>query len=191
MHANIDVHEPRTLQDEDTPLSFSMEGYEGRPPSTLVTHFWAPCWNSVQSVNKFQTEVGGPLRDGQIGKRLVEPQRKDRPQYSMEIPTAFKPREGHLLVVPAYHVFGSEELSVLSPAVGELAVKPYIAVNPSDARSLPMEDDGTLEVVLSGISHYLPVRLSRTVSPGLARVPMGLVGLQWDGLPFWFKFSGR
>ena len=189
VYANIDVNEPRTLQDKDTPLSFSMEGYEGRPPSTLVTHFWAPGWNSVQSVNKFQTEVGGPLRDGEIGKRLIEPQQKGKPQYVTEIPTAFEPRKGYLLVVPAYHVFGSEELSVLSPAVAELAVKPYMAVNPSDARSLPMQDDGTLEVAFSGISHYLPVRLSQKVSPGLACVPTGLVGLQWDGLPFWFKFS--
>jgi NADH-quinone oxidoreductase subunit G len=189
MHANIDVREPRTLQDKDTPLSFSMEGYEGPPPSVLITHFWAPHWNSVQSVNKFQTDVGGPLRDGQVGKRLIEPKPKARPGYSTEIPAAFKPRKGYLLVVPAYHVFGSDELSVLSPSVAELAVKPYVAVNPADARTLPMEDNGRLEVVFSGISHYLPVRLSSKVSPGLAGVPMGLKGLQWDGLPFWFKFT--
>ena len=189
MHANIDVREPMPPHDQDAPLSFSMEGYEGRPPSTLATRFWAPGWNSVQSVNKFQTEVGGPLRDGEVGKRLIEPKRKDRPPYSAEIPAAFQPREGHLLIVPAYHVFGSDELSILSPAIAELAARPCIAVNPSDARNLPMEDDGTLEVSLSGISHCLPIRLSRTVSPGVARVPVGLVGLQWDGGPFWFQLS--
>jgi len=188
MHANIDVHEPKTLQDKDAPLSFSMEGYEGRPPSTLITHFWAPHWNSVQSVNKFQTEVGGPLRDGEIGKRLIEPRPKAKPMYSTKIPTAFKPRKGHVLVVPAYHLFGSEELSALSPAVAELTTKPYVSINPTDARNLPVEDDGTLEVVFSGISHYLPVRLSNKVPRGLARVPMWLAGLRWDGVPFWFKF---
>jgi NADH-quinone oxidoreductase subunit G len=73
MYANIDVREHKTAQDPDSPLSFSMEGYNGRPPSSLITHFWAPSWNSVQSVNKFQSEVGGELRDGDPGIRLVEP----------------------------------------------------------------------------------------------------------------------
>jgi hypothetical protein len=47
-------------------------------------------------------------------------------------------------------------------------------------------DDGTIEVAFAGISHFLPVRLSSKVPPGMAQVPMGLPGLPWDGLPFWF-----
>ena len=61
MHANVSVHEPKPPPDPDSPLAFSMEGYERKPPSPLVTNFWAPGWNSVQSVNKFTRETAGPL----------------------------------------------------------------------------------------------------------------------------------
>ena len=83
MHANIDVHEPKPPDDPDSPLAFSMEGYPRRSrPPRLIPRFWAPGWNSVQAVNKFQDEVGGPLRGGDPGRRLIEPggqRRRQRP----------------------------------------------------------------------------------------------------------------
>ena len=71
MLANISVHEPKPPDDPDTPLSFSMEGYEGQPPAPLISRYWSPGWNSVQALNKFQQEVGGPLKGGDPGKRLI------------------------------------------------------------------------------------------------------------------------
>ncbi len=67
MHANVSVHEPRPPQDTETPLSFSMEGFKNRPPAALIDHYWSPGWNSVQSLNKFQQEVNGPLTGGDPG----------------------------------------------------------------------------------------------------------------------------
>jgi NADH-quinone oxidoreductase subunit G len=186
VHANVSVEEPRTPEDPNTPLSFSMEGFAGRPPSPLITRFWAPHWNSVQAVNKFQLRVGGSLAGGDPGKRLIEPATTKAPQYYGDIPPGFHPRKGHLLIVPAYHVFGSEELSIRSQAVAELADAPYVAVNPADVEDLPIESDGTIEIAFAGISTCLPVRLSPEVPRGLARVPMGLTERPWDGLPFWW-----
>ncbi len=60
MFADIDVSEPQPPADIDSPLTFSMEGYQKQPPSSLIPRFWAPGWNSVQALNKFQEEVGGP-----------------------------------------------------------------------------------------------------------------------------------
>jgi NADH-quinone oxidoreductase subunit G len=186
IHAHVDVKEARTPEDSDAPLSFSMEGYQGQPPSSLITRFWAPRWNSVQSVNKFQAHVGGSLRGGDPGKRLIEPRPWNGHEYYANVPAPFSRREGYLLIVPAYHIFGSEELSIRSDAIAELAVKPYISVNPADAGSLPMEDDGTVEIAFAGVSAYLAVRVSPGVPRGLAQVPMDLTGQQWDGLPFWW-----
>ena len=62
MLANITVHEPKPPDDPDLPLAFSMEGNPGQPPPALITLFWSPGWNSIQAVNKFQSEIGGPLR---------------------------------------------------------------------------------------------------------------------------------
>ena len=73
MWAHRDVNVPTPPHDSDAPLSFSMEGLHGPPPPALIPRYWAPGWNSVQALNKFQEEVGGPLRGGDPGQRLIEP----------------------------------------------------------------------------------------------------------------------
>jgi NADH-quinone oxidoreductase subunit G len=117
MLANISVHEPKPVEDSDTPLSFSMEGYEGIPPAPLIPRYWSPGWNSVQALNKYQQEVGGPLKGGDPGKRLIEPKQDARPKYFSNIYTLsdLKPDAS----LPAYSIFGSEELSSQAPAVAE------------------------------------------------------------------------
>lgn len=118
MLANVNVHEPKPPEDTDSPLSFSMEGHEEQPPSPLISRYWAPGWNSVQALNKFQQEVGGPLAGGDPGKRLIEPKQDAKPDYFTNIPapSGLKPNDASL---PRYSIFGSEELSSYSPAVIE------------------------------------------------------------------------
>ena len=82
IHADVDVSEPKPPDDPDSPLAFSMEGSERQPPAALIPRFWAPHWNSIQALNKFQEEVAGPLRGGNAGKRLIEP----RPEACRWIP---------------------------------------------------------------------------------------------------------
>ena len=69
MFADMSVYEPQTPEDTDSPLSFSMEGYEGMPPASLVTHYWAPGWNSVQAL----FGSGDPFKKGDYGIRLIHP----------------------------------------------------------------------------------------------------------------------
>ena len=33
-----------------------------------MSRLWAPGWNSVQAITKFQEEIGGPLRGGDPGR---------------------------------------------------------------------------------------------------------------------------
>ena len=118
MLANISVHEPKPPEDLDSPLSFSMEGYGGLPPAPLIPRYWSPGWNSVQALNKFQQNVGGPLKDGDPGKRLIEPKQDARPKYFLHVlpPSDVKPENASL---PGYFIFGSEELSSYAPGVAE------------------------------------------------------------------------
>jgi NADH-quinone oxidoreductase subunit G len=118
MLADISVHEPKPPQDPDSPLSFSMEGYEGQPPAPLISRYWSPGWNSVQALNKFQQEVAGPLPGGDPGKRLIEPASDGRPAYFGDIPQAVK-REYSVSDFPQYTIFGSEELSSYAPGIVE------------------------------------------------------------------------
>jgi NADH-quinone oxidoreductase subunit G len=197
MHANVTVHESRPPQDPDCPLAFSMEGYDGQPPAPLILRYWSPGWNSVQSLNKFQQEVGGHLRGGDPGKRLIEPavlpsslptRQGTEPSLSRKrhsgasetsgplisfprnVPEAFEPKENEWLIVPLYNIFGSDELSLLAPGIAERAPKPYICLNPEDAKRLDLRDGDVVELSLSAIKHELLMH----VSPGL---PNGVAGL--------------
>jgi NADH-quinone oxidoreductase subunit G len=187
MHADTMLQEPKPPDDADSPLSFSMEGYEGIPPAALVARFWAPGWNSVQSVNKFQSEVGGPLSGGPTGRRLIEPGEGEGISYFQEIPAAFVPRPGEFLLVPFYHIFGSEELSVLSAGVSEMAPKPYLALSNPDAEGIDIREGDRVRLVLSGKSYILRVLVIASLPKGLSGLPSGLPGLEGIILPQWGK----
>jgi NADH-quinone oxidoreductase subunit G len=177
MHANVDVHEPKPPDDPDSPLSFSMEGYEGQPPAALIPRFWAPHWNSIQSLNKFQEEIAGPLRGGDPGQRLIEPAEVDVNSYFQRIPAAFKPQDDQWLVVPIHHIFGSEELSALTPGIQELAPEPYLALHPEDAADLQAEEGKEVALDIEDVIYRLPVKLVPTLPRGVAGLPVGLPGL--------------
>jgi len=186
MHANISVHEPKPPDDPDSPLRFSMEGYPSQPPSPLITRFWAPAWNSVQSLNKFQAEVGGALVGGDPGLRLIEPAANGAAAFVAEIPSAFRARKNEWLVVGLHHIFGSEELSSLSRGVAERAPEPYIAVNPDDAEALEVQEDTSVEIEIDGSTHRYPVRLLAGLARGVVGIPVG-VGTQGLAFPVWSR----
>jgi NADH-quinone oxidoreductase subunit G len=184
MLVNIDVSEPKPPDDSDSSLAFSMEGTPEKPPAGLIPFFWSPGWNSIQAVNTYQKEIGGPLREGDAGLRLFEPAPVNGQAYFSSIPSAFEPRQGEWLLVPIHHIFGSDELSLSAPGIAELAAKPYVAVNSTD---LP---DG-LEVEVSSTSgtFRLPVRLRSDLPPGVAGLPAGLPGLAGFTSPVWGKIA--
>jgi NADH-quinone oxidoreductase subunit G len=72
IYANKTMHEPAPPQDPDSPYAHSMEGASAHVPAAKAAFFWAPSWNSVQSLNKFQEDVGGPLKGGPTGYRLFD-----------------------------------------------------------------------------------------------------------------------
>ena len=184
VRADVSVHEPKPPADPDSPLAFSMEGYPQQPPSPLITRFWAPGWNSVQSLNKFQSEVGGALAGGDPGQRLIEPAADDAPADAPDVPDPFEPRDGELLVAPLHHIFGSEEWSAASPAVAQRSPEPYAAMNPEDARKLDVEEGALVEVRLDGAAYRLPARLTAGMTQGVLGVPVGVAVTGVD-LPAW------
>ena len=183
IHADRDVSEPKPPDDPDSPLAFSMEGYPGLPPPALIPFFWAPGWNSAQSVTKFQAGVSGELRGGHPGKRLIEPVETATPRYFHDIPRAFSPREGLWLVIAIHHVFGSEELSARSAGVAQLAPQAYIAFNAGDAAELGVQNGRMIELKIAGAKRSLPVKIVPSLPKGVAGVPAGIPPLTGLTLP--------
>lgn len=177
MRANISVHEPRTPQDQDSPFAFSMEGYAGSAEDRQQIPFaWAPGWNSPQAWNKFQDEVGGHLRAGDPGVRLIEPQ-GDRLGWFETVPAAFNPARGRWQVVPVHHLFGSEETSSRAAPVQERIPQPYLALAKAEADRLGVNDGALLSFRVNGQELRLPLRVDEGLGLGLLALPAGLPGI--------------
>ncbi|MGD0234849.1 MAG: NADH-quinone oxidoreductase subunit NuoG [Syntrophorhabdales bacterium] len=186
MTANISVNEPKQSEDMDSPLAFSMEGYEGIPPSPLIARFWAPGWNSVQAVNKFQSEIAGPLLGGDPGKRLLEPRAESAGHgYFQEVPEPFQQRPDEWLFVPSHHIFGSEELSALSPSIAERIPAAYVGLNPEDASGLGAKEGERVELAVGTVRNELPCVFRSDVPAGVALLPVWLPNVRTVLLPAW------
>ncbi len=184
-HAHLSVFEPQPEVDPDSPFSFSMEGYQGQPPAALVPRFWAPGWNSAQALNRFQMEVGGPLRGGPIGKRLLEPNvsfglggvgggllQTPPPESAPEKHAVSLGKEEIWLVTRAA-IFGSEELSRRAPAIASLSPTPTISLHPEEAASRCLAEAEMLRLEVDGETWLLPLRFDARVARGTASVPAG------------------
>jgi NADH-quinone oxidoreductase subunit G len=183
IHSGVTIHEPEPPADPDSPFAFSMEGYQGELPGALAPRFWAPGWNSIQALNKFQGEVGGPLRGGDPGSRLIEAAPAEGVSYFTRQMPPPAPRDERLIVVPLHHIFGSEELSMLTPAVAERAPRPYLALHPDDANRLSLAEGDEVDLALGETTLPLTVRLILGLARGVAGVPAGLPGLPGLDLP--------
>lgn len=173
MLSHLTVHEPPPPSDPETPLAFSMEGYRAPVPSPLISQFWSPGWNSIQAVNKYQDEVGGPLRDEMPGLRLIEPVATKAPFWFTAVPRPFQSTSHRWLLLPLSGVFGSEELSNQAPAIAERIPEPFMSLHPSDGERLGLEEGCSIELELHGTTCSLAVQLDHSIPVGTAGLFLG------------------
>jgi NADH-quinone oxidoreductase subunit G len=176
MRAHLDVHESPPPPDPDAPLAFSMEGYGGAPPAASIARYWAPGWNSVQALNRFQEEIAGPLRGGEPGRRIFERATTTPTAAGRTPPPPFIPHADGWRVVALHHVFGSEELSALAPAIASLAPEPYAALNAEEAARIGAKDGDPLEIVAGTETRVLPLHIVPELPSGALGLPAGLPG---------------
>ena len=93
------------------------------------------------------------------------------------MPEAFGRHQDKWLVVPIHHVFGSDELSVVSSEVLELVPRPYLALSSKDGKDLAVADGDVVELRVNGSTLKLEVRLQAELPLGLAGCPAGLPGV--------------
>jgi NADH-quinone oxidoreductase subunit G len=164
------VHVPQPPSDAETPFVFTMEGSDRDAPAALVARFWAPGWNSVNALTRFQEEVSGPLRGGPSGARLL------RGDGSVPVPPAAEPEEravdaaaGQLRAVPLHDVFASDELATRAEAIRARAEAPVVVLHPEDAARLGVAAGEPVQ--LEGACR--PLRLTVRTEPAFARGHVG------------------
>jgi NADH-quinone oxidoreductase subunit G len=187
MHADRNVREPKPPVSADSPFSSTMEGYYGKVPPALLPFFWAPGWNSVQSVNKFQAEIGGALAGGDPGVRLLESHTEAALPYYTNIPEAFVPRAGVWLAIALPRVFGDDEQSARATPIRERMAPPALALNDEDASLIGATLGQLLECELDGEFHSLALE----IHPELPRGVAGIAGLaeKAHALPAWIHIT--
>ena len=152
-------------------------------PAALLPSVWSAGWNSGNGLHKLQEEVGGPLRGGPSGARLLDGAGRAQPLPAPPVPPAFRARDDDFVLVPLHHIFGSDDLSMHTPGIAERAPQPYIAVNREDAERLELEEGDWLELWLPWLDVRAGFRLAPSLPTGVAGVPVGLAGMPYVPLP--------
>ena len=177
MHAHLNVHEPKTTVDEETPFSYSMEGLNRNQPGSLIPYVWSPGWNSNQSVFKFQQEVAGSLQGGEVGVRLLDVSSngtglQHRFREPPETDSGSTTVDG-MRLLPLYSIFGSDELSGFSPPIIERSSGPQLLLNPGEVQRLGLTVGGGVKS--PGLGSF-EVCVSSEMPRGYAGIVLGMRG---------------
>jgi NADH-quinone oxidoreductase subunit G len=189
MQANLAVSEPKPLQDDDSPLTYTMEGYTGIPPSSMIPYFWAPGWNSGQAVNKYQQEMGGALRKEDPGICLFANKKEGASPFFKDSPEAFIPRPGKHLLLPQYQLFGSGELSIHSKAISELVPAATIVLSKKDAADLGAANGTLITIEKNDFQYRLPLIIHDELCNGIVLASAGYQGMPAPPWGSWVKLS--
>jgi NADH-quinone oxidoreductase subunit G len=183
--ANVSLHEPPPARDPDSPLAYTMEGASIGAPASLNARFWSPGWNSDQSVSKFQVEVSGQLIGGDPGVRLFEPPAQEAGMYFPPSPADQPARDGMLMLVPRYHVFGSEELSSLAPGIASRTSPSSISLSRAECEKRGLREGDRARVTVDGAEATEMAVLIREMPEGTASIAPGVPGTPVLPLPAW------
>ena len=188
INANIVVSEAKLPQDPDSPLAFSMEGQNEFPPSSLVPFYWTPGWNSVQAMYNYLNEPDGQMKGGDPGVRLFEKStgsKRDNLEYNSQ---KSEVRKDELKIVPVYQIFGSEELSAVSPSIIERIQEPFVFINPKDSEIFQLSDGESVMLEISNIKLNVKVKTEKSIVQGMAGLSVNLPGMPYTGIPGSGKF---
>ncbi|HEY5470531.1 MAG TPA: NADH-quinone oxidoreductase subunit NuoG [Bacteroidales bacterium] len=188
IHSNISVSEAGVPDDPDSPLSFSMEGRNENPPSSLVPFYWAPGWNSVQAVNKYLDEPNGSLKGGDPGIRLIEPASESNNSWSEIHSGTDKIKKDEWLIIPVYQIFGSEELSSKGSAIRQRIKEPFVYLNTLDSELIGVKEKDFFQLEILDFKLKAEVKIDNSIKQGIAGLSVNLPDMKFIDLPCSGKF---
>lgn len=183
MNANIAVSEPKPPQDIDSPLAFSMEGSEEIPPSSLLSYYWVPGWNSYQAVNFYLDEPNGSLKGGDPGIRLIDDSDENPGSFFDLLIEPYTKNPGEWLILPVYQIFGSEELSSKGRTIAGQVPQPFILISGTDALRIGKKEKDQVKLTLNQKIIEAEIRIEDGIPPGIAGLSVGLPGMQFLDMP--------
>jgi NADH-quinone oxidoreductase subunit G len=126
---------------------------------------WAPQWNSNQSISKFQDEVAGDLKQGNPGVQIISKAEESGDYYPTNSSGTDLPQAIYR-AIPAFQIFGSDELSNKAAPIRERLIGSYAAVSPADATQLQLKQNDLIELKVDGAVGEFSVCIREKVKPG-------------------------
>lgn len=183
MNANIAVSEPKLPQDQDSSLSFSMEGQAENPPSSMVPFYWTPGWNSVQAMYNYLDEPNGSMKGGDPGIRLIEPGERENNSYIQDNQKSIEKTKDEWEIIPVYRIFGSEELSSVGSSITQRIQGPFVYVNQKDADKAGIKEHDQIRLEISDSELIMKVRIENSLPHGIAGLSINLPDMKFIDLP--------
>ncbi|QCI23186.1 NADH-quinone oxidoreductase subunit NuoG [Buchnera aphidicola] len=177
VRSNIDVHEISQPEDKNSMFSFSMEGcQQSYKHSSYIPFAWVPGWNSIQAWNKFQKNINGELYCGDSGKRLcLYDSNKSMPWFDNTLVGIF---HKNYSIFPYYLLFGSEQLSQLSPVIKRNTLKDAIGmISKQDADCLSVQSGSTMEFSYFDTKFVIKVKVSSEIESGQLGLLLGYLDI--------------
>lgn len=173
MRSPISVHEPRQPVDADSALTFSMEGYVGaQTSSALIPFAWAPGWNSPQSWNKFQSEVGGALKQGESGVRLFASNQAI--ELSQPVLQNAQASVGAQWIA-SHHLFSTSDWATRSAVLKERAGEVVIRLSADLANEWGLSDEGSAQLKTQKKTYSVTVAVDPNLMSGTVLYPANLL----------------
>jgi NADH-quinone oxidoreductase subunit G len=188
MNANIAVSEQKPSVDNNSPLAFSMEGQQEKPPSGRVPFYWTPGWNSVQAVYNYLDEPDGSMKGGDPGIRIFEQAEWIKHIYFDQTNQITELRKDEWLIVPVSQIFGSEELSSVSPSIVQRTSEPFVLMNQDDADPIGANNGDYVQMETGKLKLKAKVKITKSIRKGLAGLSVNLPGMPFVDIPGIGKF---
>ncbi|XRX43222.1 MAG: NADH-quinone oxidoreductase subunit NuoG [Buchnera aphidicola (Tetraneura sorini)] len=171
------VHENSQPIDINSMFSFSMEGNNQLSYSSSQIPFsWFPGWNSSQSWNKFQDEIGGNLKNGNPGIRIFNDLKNCDIKNINFIPNLKETiiDKNNFLVVPYYTLFNNEELSNRSELIRKNFSKENFArISIADSKKLDLFEGDMIQFYYLDTKFILHIKISKFLKSGQIGLSVG------------------
>ncbi|WP_022721752.1 NADH-quinone oxidoreductase subunit NuoG [Rhodopseudomonas sp. B29] len=153
--------------DADSPLTFGIKGARGTlVPPALITSYKTSGQHSANNVTRFVEEIGGPLRGGDPGVKLLKRSNTALPDVVLA------PAEGAgLWLIPLHDAFTGGELSRASALLTARRPMPRLLLHPDDAALHGLK--AGVAVLIDGESCAASLTLDASVPRGCVAISIG------------------
>jgi NADH-quinone oxidoreductase subunit G len=135
-------------------------------------------------MNKYMEEPGGHLKNGgDPGVLLFGTGNSRTGDYFKIIGPQIKLKPDELLVIPAWQIFGSEELSSRGEAIMKRAPSPFIIMNEAETGRRGLTKSESFQLMVNNTNINVIIKNDNSVPDGVVCLSFGFPGMPYLGLP--------